>query len=95
MKIRFLFVILICSTNFLSCSNKRQRANSENIKKIKIGMGAGQVRKIMGEQDIEYQLPGNGKTFNYSYSATFGTSDNYYITFSRTDSSVVAVGYGH
>ena len=74
-----------------SCTDKTVR-NSKNIGRVKEGMSATEVMAIMGKENREFEK--DSDEFSLEYDAGFGSSDNYYVYFSKHDSLVIGVNRG-
>ena len=90
MKTIMAFLIIL----FSGCSESQESKNYENFKKIKLEMDYNEVINIMGSPMNSAQLNNDTLRFSIAYSSVSGSSDDYYIFFSKRDSIVVAIGDG-
>lgn len=78
----------------LGCSESQENKNYESLKKIKLGMNYDDVINILGAPTNIGQFDHDSLRFSIAYSSVSGSSDDYYIFFSKRDSIVVAIGDG-
>ena len=79
----------------ISCfSSSTRNENAENMKSIQLKMRDQTVREIMGTPAKTIVFPRDTSRYSYLYVSPLGYSDDFYIYFDRTDSTVVAIGDG-
>ena len=95
MKYRLLIVLLITIllvSFFCASPDSKQQKNSENLKKVKIGMKMVNVTKIMGQPDTVIIISSESKYYyRLRYEAPSGMSGNISIYMSRKDSLVTSI----
>lgn len=78
----------------LGCSESQESKNHENLKKIKLGMDYNEAISIMGNPTQTEQFKDDSLRFRIAYPSVNGSSDDYYIFFSKKDSIAVAFNDG-
>lgn len=89
-----LFVLFSIFVFFYSCVSKAD-TNFENLKKIEKGMTIQQVDSIMiYKPNLREEAFWDKSKFVYYYESGFGSSDDFKIIFSKTDSIVTNIECG-
>jgi hypothetical protein len=68
--------------------------NAKNIREVKVGMTVPSVEKVMGKPDSLVFFPTEPDVFMFMYNVPVGMSDNIYVAFSKTDSTVLRINDG-
>lgn len=76
---------------FVGCSRLRR---AERVFEIEKGMTEAQVIEIMGKPDEVFAYDHEEDFYRFMYDAPFAYSDNVYVFFSTTDSTVVGYNDG-
>lgn len=82
---------MVCFLFFLLSCFSRGNRNYDNLIKIRKGMPIGEVNRIMGNPDSILIHFFDESQFSYMYQAPYGSSENIYINFYDSDSSVASI----
>ncbi|WP_223577822.1 hypothetical protein [Sphingobacterium sp. GVS05A] len=85
---------LLLMVMVLGCSENQGDRNYDNLKKIELGMHYDKVVDIMGGATDSIDFEGDTLRFNLKYKSAVGSSDDYFIFFSKKDNLVIAIGDG-